>query len=180
VGKTVERVGSGGRGTANPGQAPVIRTKPSVQAPARRPCNGARACAPPTRAVAVPFGARPRMLGMCALPCCRCPRPSGVGHDTLAYGCRVRSVYLALSGRAVQADRTERLGWRTSSRISSSSSIQPASIYIDFVWFCPRIILTANYGVKQTQFTKSTSEIRASDPKESNEAFDRTIRGWLL
>ena len=47
-----------------------------------------------------------------------------------AYGCRVRSVYLALSGRAVQADRTERLGWRTSSRISSSS-IQPASIHID-------------------------------------------------
>ena len=46
-----------------------------------------------------------------------------------AYGCRVRSVYLALSGRAVQADRTERLRWR---RISSRiSSIQPASIHID-------------------------------------------------
>ena len=41
-------------------------------------------------------------------------------------------------------------------------------------------ILTANYGVKQNQFTKPTSEPRASDPEESNEAFDRAIRGWLL
>ena len=41
-------------------------------------------------------------------------------------------------------------------------------------------ILTANYGVKQNQFTKPTSKPRASDPEESNEAFDRTIRGWLL
>ena len=40
--------------------------------------------------------------------------------------------------------------------------------------------LTANYGVKQSQFTKPTSEPRASDPEESNEAFDRAIRGWLL
>ena len=41
-------------------------------------------------------------------------------------------------------------------------------------------ILTINYGVKQKQFTKSTPEPRASDPEESNETFDRTIRGWLL
>ena len=41
-------------------------------------------------------------------------------------------------------------------------------------------ILTANYGVKQSQFTKPTPELRASDPEESNEALDRTIRGWLL
>ena len=42
--------------------------------------------------------------------------------------------------------------------------------------------LTTNYGVKQSQFTnlKSTSEPRASDPEESNEIFDRAIRGWLL
>ena len=40
--------------------------------------------------------------------------------------------------------------------------------------------LTANYGVKQSQFTKLTSEPRASDLEESNEAFDRAIRGWLL
>ena len=40
--------------------------------------------------------------------------------------------------------------------------------------------LTANYGVKQSQFTKPISEPCASDHKESNEAFDRAIRGWLL
>ena len=38
--------------------------------------------------------------------------------------------------------------------------------------------LTANYGVKQSQFTKPTSEPRASDPEESNETFDRAFRGW--
>ena len=37
-------------------------------------------------------------------------------------------------------------------------------------------ILTANYGVKQRQFTKPTSEPHVSDPEESNEAFDRAIR----
>ena len=42
------------------------------------------------------------------------------------------------------------------------------------------IILTINYGVKQSQFIKPTSEPRASDLEESNEVFDRTIRGWLL
>ena len=31
--------------------------------------------------------------------------------------------------------------------------------------------LTTNYGVKQNQFTKPTSEPRASDPEESNEVF---------
>ena len=36
--------------------------------------------------------------------------------------------------------------------------------------------LTANYGIIQSQFIKPTSEPRASDPKESNEAFDRAIR----
>jgi len=41
-------------------------------------------------------------------------------------------------------------------------------------------IFTANYGVKQSQFIKSTPEPRVSDPEESNEAFDRAIRGWLL
>ena len=55
------------------------------------------------------------------------------------------------------------------------------------VWMRARILalvnsatLTVNYSVKQSQFTKPTSEPRASDPKESNEAFDRAIRGWLL
>ena len=38
-------------------------------------------------------------------------------------------------------------------------------------------ILTANYGIKQSQFTKPTSEPHASDPEESNEAFDRAIKG---
>ena len=38
-------------------------------------------------------------------------------------------------------------------------------------------ILTINYGVKESQFTKLTSDPRASDPEESNEAFDRAIRG---
>ena len=37
---------------------------------------------------------------------------------------------------------------------------------------------TANYGVKQSQFTKPTSESRASDPEEYNKAFDHAIRGW--
>ena len=32
-------------------------------------------------------------------------------------------------------------------------------------------ILTVNYSVKQNQFTKLTSEPRASDPEESNEVF---------
>ena len=41
-------------------------------------------------------------------------------------------------------------------------------------------ILTVNYGVKQSQFTKPISEPRASDPEESNKSFDRAIRGWLL
>ena len=37
-------------------------------------------------------------------------------------------------------------------------------------------ILTANYGVKQSQFTKLTSEPRARNPEESNEAFRHAIR----
>ena len=64
-------------------------------------------------------------------------------------------------------------------------------------------ILSANYGVKQRQFTNQIQNpvlvtlknlmrpnkdslqnqlqnSRASDPEESNEAFDRVIRGWLL
>ena len=40
-------------------------------------------------------------------------------------------------------------------------------------------ILTVNYGVKQNQFTKPTPEPRANDPEESNEVFDRAIKGWL-
>ena len=36
--------------------------------------------------------------------------------------------------------------------------------------------LTINYGVKQNQFTKPTSEPRTSDFEESNEVFDRVIR----
>ena len=39
-------------------------------------------------------------------------------------------------------------------------------------------IFIVNYGVKQSQFTEPTSEPRASDPEESNEPFDRAIRGW--
>jgi len=39
-------------------------------------------------------------------------------------------------------------------------------------------ILTANYSVKQSQFTKLTSELRASALEESNEPFDRVIIGW--
>ena len=37
-------------------------------------------------------------------------------------------------------------------------------------------ILTANYSVKQSQFTKLTSEPRARNPGESNEAFDGAIK----
>ena len=40
--------------------------------------------------------------------------------------------------------------------------------------------LTANYSVKQSQFTKLTSEPHTSDSEESNETFDRVIRGRLL
>ena len=39
--------------------------------------------------------------------------------------------------------------------------------------------LIVNYSVKQSQFTKLTSEPCASDPEESNKVFDRAIRGWL-
>ena len=38
-------------------------------------------------------------------------------------------------------------------------------------------ILTANYDIKQSQFTKPTPEPRASDPEKSNKVFDRAIRG---
>ena len=41
-------------------------------------------------------------------------------------------------------------------------------------------ILTVNYGIKQSQFTKPTPEPRASDPKKYNETFDHAIREWLL
>jgi len=37
-------------------------------------------------------------------------------------------------------------------------------------------ILSANYGVKQSQFTKPTLAPRASDLEESNKTFDRVIR----
>ena len=50
------------------------------------------------------------------------------------------------------------------------------------VWFCSVLVnsdtLTTNYSVKQSQFTKSTLEPRASDPEESNKSFDCAIRGW--
>ena len=36
-------------------------------------------------------------------------------------------------------------------------------------------ILTANYGVKQSQFTKPIPEPRASDPEESNKALDARL-----
>ena len=38
--------------------------------------------------------------------------------------------------------------------------------------------LTVNYDIKQSQFAKLISEPRANDPEESNEVFDRVIRGW--
>ena len=41
-------------------------------------------------------------------------------------------------------------------------------------------ILITNYGVKQSQFIKSTLESRASDPRKSNKTFNRVIRRWLL
>ena len=41
-------------------------------------------------------------------------------------------------------------------------------------------ILTANYGVKQSQFTKSTSDPRASDPEESNEVFDVRLEDGIV
>ena len=54
----------------------------------------------------------------------------------------------------------------------------------DPVWFCSALVnsdtLTVYYGIKQSQFTKLTPEPRASDSEESNEVFDRAIRGWLL
>ena len=50
-------------------------------------------------------------------------------------------------------------------------------------WFClvcsvlvNSDILTANYSIKQSRFTKATSEPHISDPEESNEDFDRAIR----
>ena len=56
--------------------------------------------------------------------------------------------------------------------------------YACLIWFrlvCSVLVnndtLTANYGVKQSHFTKPTSEPRASDPEESNETFDRAFRG---
>ena len=56
-------------------------------------------------------------------------------------------------------------------------------LYIGPVWFCRALVnsdtLTAYYGVKQSQFTQLQNP-RASDPEESNEAFDRATREWLL
>ena len=37
--------------------------------------------------------------------------------------------------------------------------------------------LTANYGIKQSQFTKPTPKPYTRNLEESNEAFDRMIRG---
>ena len=51
---------------------------------------------------------------------------------------------------------------------------------IAIMHFSCNYILTVNYGIKLSQFTKLISEPRASDPEESNEHFDRAIRGWLL
>jgi len=49
------------------------------------------------------------------------------------------------------------------------------------VWFCSASVnsdtLTIYYSVKQNQFTKLTLEPCASDLEESNETFDRAIRG---
>ena len=42
------------------------------------------------------------------------------------------------------------------------------------------VILTANYGVKQNQFIKSTPKLCIRNFKEFNEIFDRVIREWLL
>ena len=54
-------------------------------------------------------------------------------------------------------------------------------LHYDFSVLINSDILTVNYGVKQSKFTKPTPESRASDasdPEESNEAFDPAIRGW--
>ena len=51
----------------------------------------------------------------------------------------------------------------------------PAAIMVSFGLFTSDN-LTVNYGVKQSQFTKPTSEPRSSDSEESNETFDHAIR----
>ena len=63
----------------------------------------------------------------------------------------------------------------------------PGKTWVPFGLVCAVLVnsnsLTANYGVKQSQFIKPTSEPRASDPEKSeksNKAFDSAIRGWLL
>jgi len=65
------------------------------------------------------------------------------------------------------------------------AAIPGPSLVLD--WFALKLItlrivitLTTNYSVKQSQFTKTTSKPRASDPEESNKVFDHAIRGRLL
>ena len=59
--------------------------------------------------------------------------------------------------------------------------LHAAASRYDFSVLMNSDILTANYSVKQSQFTKPTPELtRASDPEKSNKTFDRVIRGWLL
>ena len=51
--------------------------------------------------------------------------------------------------------------WPKGPKRGFGNSFQPAidaPRYYGLVWFCSRVILTANYGVKQNQFIKPTSK----------------------
>ena len=100
-------------------------------------------------------------------------------------GCTHRSVG---TWRAAQINgswgrTTERLrgspGQRTVLRVSGPLACRRKSVSVnsDLGVGLRRARLTVNYNVKQSQFIKSTSKPRASDPEEFNEAFDRAIRG---
>ena len=51
-----------------------------------------------------------------------------------------------------------RLGYLVYSLGNHAMTLPTETGLIGLVWFCLRVTLTANYGVKQTQFTKPTSE----------------------
>jgi hypothetical protein len=63
--------------------------------------------------------------------------------------------------------------------LSSSRTTQPKNLLAMLRLVCSVLVnsdsLTTNYGIKQSQFTKPTSEPHANDPEESNKAFECNI-----
>ena len=75
----------------------------------------------------------------------------------------------------MELERISKINWR---KVVLNQLVQ--GLHLVCTVLVNSAILAANYGGKESQFTKLTSDPHASDPEKSNEAFDRAIRGWLL